>query len=110
MSKRSEKGNAEISAQLQQMQQRLEEAQKALEGEMVEVTAGGGAVRLKMSGTQRCHTVSLSPELVQSGDIEMMQDLILLAVNQAIHESQVVAARRLGPMASGMLPGAGGQG
>jgi DNA-binding YbaB/EbfC family protein len=110
MSRQSGRGEEAIAAQLQQMQQRLEEAQKALEGEMVEVTTGGGAVRVKMSGTQRCHEVQLSPDLIESGDVDMLQDLILLAFNQAIHESQVVAARRLGPMASGMIPGAGASG
>lgn len=90
---------------LQQLQQQLEEAQADLAAEMVEVTAGGGAVRIKMSGTQECHQVSIDPELLEEGDAEMVQDLILLAVNQAIHESQVVAARKLGPMASMLGPG-----
>lgn len=92
--------------QLQQMQQRLEKAQEELADEMVEATTGGGAVKVKMSGTQRCHGVTIDPSLLEKGDAEMLQDLILLAVNQALHESQVVAARKLGPLSSA-LPGAG---
>jgi hypothetical protein len=46
--------------------------------------------------------LTIKPELLQAGDVEMLQDLILLAVNQAIHDSQVLAARNLGPLAGGL--------
>lgn len=93
--------------QLRQVQKQLEQAQEELADEMVEATTGGGAVRVKMSATQRCHDVSIDPDLLEKGDAEMLEDLVLLAVNQALHESQVVAARKLGPLSSGLSPGAG---
>jgi hypothetical protein len=58
-----------------------------------------------MSGTQECHKVEISPELLAEADAEMVQDLVLLAVNQALQDSRLLAARKLGPMgdAMGML-------
>jgi hypothetical protein len=62
-----------------------------------------------MSGTQECQQVIIDESLLGDGDLEMLQDLILLAVNQAIHDSQALAARRLGPLTGGLgLPGVGG--
>ena len=95
-------------SQLQQMKQRLEKAQQELAGEMVEVSSGGGKVRIKMSGTQQCHSVQIDASLIDPGQTEKLQQLLMLAINQAIHESQVVAARKLGPMAGGLPFGRGG--
>lgn len=94
-------------AQIQQLQQQLEKTKEELAKETVEASAGGGAVKVVMSGTQECHSVEIASHLVEDGDVEMLQDLVMLAVNQAIHDSQVLAARRLGPLAGGM-PGMGG--
>jgi DNA-binding YbaB/EbfC family protein len=107
MAKGRGRGPKGMMDQLQKMQQQLEQAQEALADEMVEVTTGGGAVRVKMSGTQQCHQVTIDPDLVEAGDVEMLQDLVLLAINQAIHESQVVAARKLGPLSGGLGQGLG---
>jgi hypothetical protein len=95
-------GGKELLSKMQSLQDQLLKAQENLAGEMVEASAGGGAVTIKMSGTQQCHAVTIKPELLQAGDVEMLQDLILLAVNQAIHDSQVLAARNLGPLAGGL--------
>ncbi len=65
---------------------------------MVEASAGQGGVRVTMSGTQECHRVLISPELLAEGDAGKLQDLVLLAVNQAIKDSQLLAARRLSPL------------
>lgn len=94
-------------AQIQQLQQQLEKTKEELAQETVEAGAGGGAVKVVMSGTQECQSIEIAPHLLEEGDIEMLQDLVMLAVNQAIHDSQVLAARRLGPLAGG-LPGMGG--
>jgi DNA-binding YbaB/EbfC family protein len=106
MSKGSEKG-AGWMAQIQQLQQQLEKTKEQLAKETVEAGAGGGAVKIVMSGTQECQSVEIAPHLFEESDVEMLQDLIMLAVNQAIHDSQVMAARRLGPLAGG-IPGMGG--
>lgn len=92
--------------QIQQLQAQLQQAQADLAEESVEASAGGGAVKVKMSGTQECLGIEIAQELVDDGDQKMLQDLIMLAVNQAIRDSQLLAARRLGPLSSGMnLPG-----
>jgi DNA-binding YbaB/EbfC family protein len=95
-------GGKDILSKMQVLQNQLLKAQENLAGEMVEASAGGGAITIKMSGTQQCHAVTIDPELLRTGDVEMLQDLILLAVNQAIHDSQVLAARNLGPLAGGL--------
>ena len=97
-----------IMAQVQELQEKLVQAQEGLADQTVEVTTGGGAVRLVMSGTQECKEVTIEPSLLEAGDVEMMQDLILLAINQAIQESQALAAKQLGPLAGGLGPLGGG--
>jgi DNA-binding YbaB/EbfC family protein len=94
----------DMLGQLRDMQKKLEETREALAQETIEASAGRGAVRVVMSGTQECREILLSPELIAEGDLERVQKLILLAVNQAIQDSQVMAARRLGPV-TGPLAG-----
>ena len=76
----------------------LSSAKAELAERRVEASAGGGAVRVVMSGTQECLEVVIAPELLTSGDIDELQELVLLAVNQAIQDSQLMAARRLSPL------------
>lgn len=96
-------------SQFQRLQEQLTQAQEELAQETIEASAGGGAVRVVMSGTQECQQVTIAPDLIDEGDIEMLQDLVLLAINQALHDSRVLAARRLGPLAGGAgFPGVGG--
>lgn len=93
---------------LQQMQSRMLKIQEALASENVEATVGGGAVTVVMTGQQRVVEVRLDPATVDPDDIEMLQDLIVSAVNDAIARSQELAAKRLGAVTGGMglkLPG-----
>jgi DNA-binding YbaB/EbfC family protein len=94
--------NKGMIEQLQQMQADLVRAQEELKVETVEASAGGGAVRVVMTGTQVCQSITIDPGLLEDGDHEMLQDLIMLAVNQAIHDSQALAARKLGPLSQGL--------
>ncbi len=87
---------------MQKLQEQLVRTQEALKEETVEASAGGGAIKVVMSGTQECQSVSIDADLLANGDVEMLQDLVLLAVNQAIHDSQALAARRLGPLTGGL--------
>ena len=92
----------DLMAQVQRLQTELAKAREELAQETVEVSVGGGAVRLVMSGTQECRQVSLDPAVVKPEEVDLLQDLLLGAVNQAIHESQQLAARRLGPLTGGL--------
>ena len=92
--------------QIKQMQEQLAAAQEQLAVETVTASVGGGGIKLIMTGDQVCKSVSIDPELLQDGDVEMLQDLILSAVNTAIEQSRALAAERMGPLAAG-LPGMG---
>jgi DNA-binding YbaB/EbfC family protein len=107
--KGSKRGQLSMLKQAQKLQENLARAQAELADETVEATAGGGVVRVVMSGTQICKAVEIEPQLLEEGDVEMLQDLLLLAVNQAIQDSQALAARKLSPLTGGLgLPGIGG--
>jgi DNA-binding YbaB/EbfC family protein len=95
-------GSGGMMQQIQRLQQQLAEAQAQLAQETVMATSGGGAVRVIMTGDQKCQSVEVSPELLREADLEMMQDLILSAVNLALDQSRALAAERLGPMAGGL--------
>ena len=91
---------------LQQMQARLAKAQEELANETVEGTAGGGAIKIVMTGHQRVQSVTIDPEVVDPGDVEMLQDLVAAAVNEAISKSQELAGKRLGAATGGLkIPG-----
>jgi DNA-binding YbaB/EbfC family protein len=95
-----------LAKQLQQMQADMLKAQEQLADETVEVTAGGGMVTIVITGHQRVQSIELKPEIVDPEDVEMLQDLLLAAINQAIEQSQAMAAQRLEGLTGGMnIPG-----
>jgi hypothetical protein len=96
------KGQGGMMAQLQRMQQQLADAQAALAEETVTATAGGGAIKVTMTGDQKCREVVIDPDLLKDADAEMLQDLVLSAVNLALDQSRELAAQRLGPLAGGL--------
>jgi hypothetical protein len=87
--------------QIQQLQSRVLEAQNALAEETISGTAGG-AVTVTVTGDQRCVGVMIAPDLLADGDVEILQELILTAVNQALEASRQMAEERLGPLTSGL--------
>jgi DNA-binding YbaB/EbfC family protein len=76
------------------MLRQVQQMQKALESETVEASAGGGAVMVVVNGAQKVLSVSIDPEA--AGDAEMLQDLVLTAVNEALEKSKALAASKLG--------------
>jgi DNA-binding YbaB/EbfC family protein len=96
----------DMLGQLKAMQAQIEEAQTALAEDTVEVSAGGGGLKVVMSGTQVLKRIEIAPELVETGDVALLEDAIMAAVNQALQESQALAVKRLGPLAGAM--GGGG--
>lgn len=90
--------------QAQRMQAQLEKIHQELETLTVEGTAGGGVVKVVMSGKQQVEAVTIEPEAAE--DMELLQDLIAAAVNDALVKVQEVTAQKMGSMAGGMnLPG-----
>ena len=86
--------------QMQQMQDRMAKVQTELESETVEAGAGGGAVRVVMTGTQKVVSVAIDP--AAAGDSEMLQDLVVAAVNEALDLSKQLAAAKMQAIASGL--------
>lgn len=91
---------------LQQMQERLMKAQEELGKETVEGAAGGGAVKIVMTGHQKVQSVTIDPDVVDPEDVEMLQDLVTAAINEAVSKSHELASKRLGSLTGGLkIPG-----
>jgi DNA-binding YbaB/EbfC family protein len=93
-----------VMQQIQQLQEQMLKAQDALKNEKVQGSAGGGAVTVEVSGDQRVLAVMLDPGLLEDGDKDLIQDLVLAAVNQGLEESRKLAESKLGPLAGQGLP------
>jgi len=103
--------------QIQKMQEDMVAAQEALEKETVEVSVGGGAVKIVISGHQRVQSITINKDMIDQTDDEWLadlQELVMLGVNQAIEQSQEMSARRMegitgglgdNPLLSGLLGG-----
>jgi len=93
---------AGMMQQLQKMQQQMEVAQAKLAEEVVTATAGGGAIKVTMTGDQKCKSVEINPEFLKDMDAEMLQDLVLSAVNMALDQSRELEQKLMGPLAGGL--------
>ena len=98
--------NRDMMRQLQRMQDQLAKAQAKLSETIVEGTAGGGAVNIKVNGDMKVESVKIDPEVVDPDDVEMLEDLITAALNEAIQKVQQAQMDNLGGIAGGLnLPG-----
>lgn len=95
--------------QVQKMQADMEAAQEQLRHEEVEASAGGGMVTVKVSGDLEVKSVAIDPEAVDPEDVELLQDMVLAAVNEGLRAAQELASKKLGGIAGG-LGGPGGLG
>jgi DNA-binding YbaB/EbfC family protein len=95
-------GGGNMMAQLQKLQDEMVKTQEALADETLEVTAGGGAITIVVTGQQRIKSITLSKDVVDPNDVEMLQDLIVAAVNEAIERSQTYAAEKLQGLTGGL--------
>lgn len=92
--------------QLQQMQRRMEQMQSELEEKEVETTAGGGAVSVVVSGKKELKKITLKPEAVDPDDVEMLEDLILVAVNEGLRQVEEMSQNEMSKLTGGLsLPG-----
>jgi len=95
-------GGDGLMKQVKQMQEQLKKAQKELENETVVGSAGGGAVEVVMTGSQKCRSVSLDQNKTQNMQSENLQALIQMAVNDALDKSRKLMAKKLGPLSGGL--------
>lgn len=106
-------GMGGMMQQMQKMQQDMEKAQAELEHETVDVSVGGGALKITITGHQRVQSIELNPDIIDMDDEEWvtdLQDLLVAAMNQAIEQSQTMAAERMEKITGGLgnVPGLGG--
>jgi DNA-binding YbaB/EbfC family protein len=92
--------------QVQQMQSQMQKAQEELANETVEATAGGGVVRVKATGALQITEIEIDPKAIDPDDPELLADLVLAAVNEALRSAQSLMESRMG----GMMGGLGGLG
>lgn len=92
--------------QVQKMQKQMEQMQEELEQREVEASAGGGAITVKVNGKKEILDIKLKPEIVDPDDIEMLQDLIIAATNEALRSAEEMMAKEMGKITGGMnIPG-----
>ena len=95
-------GQGGMMQQIQRLQKQMEEAQAKLAEETVTVTAGGGAIKVVMTGDQKCRSVEISPDFMKDADAEMLQDMVLSAVNMALDQSRDLQQKLMGPLSGGL--------
>jgi nucleoid-associated protein EbfC len=88
--------------QLQQVQAEMAEAQEKLKDETVEASTGGGMVKVKMSGDLRLLEITIDPEAIDPEDADLLQDMVLAAVNEALASAQELASKKLGGITGGL--------
>ena len=97
-----------LMKQAQRMQKQMAEAQQELETKEFEVTSGGGDVKVVITGKKEIKSIDIKPEVVDPDDVEMLQDLVMTAVNEAIRQADEAASGALGGIAGGLggnIPG-----
>jgi DNA-binding YbaB/EbfC family protein len=96
----------DMMRQVQKLQEEMVKAQEDLGDETITVTVGGEAVTVVMTGQQEIQSISIAPEVVDADDVEMLEDLVMAAVNEALQRSQELAAERMGALTGGLsIPG-----
>jgi len=98
--------NKNLLRQAQELQAKMVKAQQELGEKTIEVTSGGEAIKIVIDGHQKIRSVKISPEVIDAEDVEMLEDLVMAAVNEAITKSQELAANQLGSLTGGLkIPG-----
>ena len=99
----------QLLKQAQKMQQDMMQAQEALKDELVEASAGGGMVKVTVSGDLEIKSIAIDPQAVDPEDVELLQDMVLAAVNEGMRSAQELAASKMGGITGGLgglgLPG-----
>ena len=91
-----------LMKQAQKMQQQMMEAQEALSAKSLEVTSGGGAIKIVISGTKEIKEIKLKPDVIDPDDIEMLEDLLLSAINEAFRQADELSNKEMGKFTGGM--------
>ena len=96
----------DLMRQMQKVQEEMSRIQDETTQEIITVSSGGGVVEVTITGGLEIHTVNIKPEVVDPEDVEMLQDLVLAAVNEAIQKAQALMENRMSSLTGGMgIPG-----
>jgi nucleoid-associated protein EbfC len=99
----------QLLKQAQKMQEEMMAAQESLKDEVVEASAGGGMVTVQVTGELHLNSITINPEAVDPDDVELLQDMVLAAVNEGLRAAQELASAKLGGITGGLgglgLPG-----
>jgi DNA-binding YbaB/EbfC family protein len=97
---------ANLQQQVVQLQEQMLEAQEALKDEQITATSGGGMVTVVANGHQEILSITIDPEVIDPEDAEILQDMVLAAVNEALERSRELATERMGALTGGLnIPG-----
>ena len=103
---RFQPGSSAMMKQVQQLQAQMLQAQEELAEETVTVSVGGGAVTVAMNGQQAVRSVHIDPAAVNPDEVDMLQDLIMAAMNEALKQSRELAEKKLAPFTAALsIPG-----
>ena len=98
--------NRKMMKQAQDLQKQMVKMQQELEEETVEASVGGGVVKVVVSGKMKVESIVIEPEAVSPDDVEMLQDLVLAAINEGLDKAQTMASERMGALTGGLnIPG-----
>lgn len=98
--------NRKMMKQAQQLQQQMMKLQTELEASTVESSSGGGVVTVVVSGKMRVESLSIDPEVVDPDDVDILQDLVIAAVNEGMQKAQDMANEKMGALTGGLnIPG-----
>jgi DNA-binding YbaB/EbfC family protein len=98
--------NQQMMKQIQQLQDRIAKAQQELEETTIQASAGGGAVSVVMTAQPKMNSITVQPEVVDPDDVEMLQDLIMAAVNEALEQIRATQMQQMAGIAGGLnIPG-----
>ena len=98
--------NQQMMKQMQQLQGQIAKAQQTLEETIIEASAGGGAVSVVMTAQPKMNSITVQPEVVDPDDVEMLQDLIMAAVNEALEQVRATQMQQMAGVAGGLnIPG-----
>jgi DNA-binding YbaB/EbfC family protein len=92
----------QMMKQVQKMQADMAKAQESLKDEVVDAAAGGGMVKVQFTGEMECRSIVIDPAAVDPDDVELLQDMVLAAVNEGLRAAQELAAQKLGAVTGGL--------
>lgn len=94
-----------LMKQAQKMQRQMTQLQEELDEKILDISSGGGAIKVKISGKKELKEIKIDPSVIDGEDVEMLEDLVLSAVNEAIRQAEELYNKEMGKITGGGIPG-----